>query len=193
MAIVMIVSFVTAQEKAQKGDEAKSEMQKEMEMIMKAGMPGIHHQHLQQFVGTWNATVKNWMSPDAPPQVSTGIAESKMILEGRFLMMDFKSEFMKQPFTGVGIQGYDNVKNEYVGIWMDNMTSGMMISTGKCEQDGKVFTSYSVTMNPVTKKNEKSKSVTRIIDKDKHIDEMFMIGPDGKEFKNMEITYIRKK
>jgi hypothetical protein len=35
--------------------------------------------------------------------------------------------------------------------------------------------------------------VFRIIDRDTHVMEMYMPGQDGKEYKNMEITYTRKK
>jgi len=35
--------------------------------------------------------------------------------------------------------------------------------------------------------------VTKIVSDDKIVSEMYMIGPDGKEFKSMENTSTRKK
>ncbi len=168
-------------------------MQKEMEIWAKYGEPGPHHAHLKQFEGSWNGAVKIWMAPGAPPSESTGTSESKMILGGRYLMGTYKGQYMDKPFEGLSIMGYDNAKKEYASIWIDGGSSGFMYGSGKCEQDGKVFKTNGEMFDPVTLKNMKSRGVTKFIDKDKYVDEMFMIGPDGKEFKSMEITYTRKK
>ena len=37
------------------------------------------------------------------------------------------------------------------------------------------------------------RNVTRVIDSNKHMFEMYEHGPDGKEFKTLEVTYLRKK
>ncbi|MDH4217946.1 MAG: DUF1579 domain-containing protein [Candidatus Aminicenantes bacterium] len=36
------------------------------------------------------------------------------------------------------------------------------------------------------------RAVTKLISKDEFVDEMYMIGPDGKEFKTLENRAIRK-
>lgn len=185
--LVITVAIAIAQEK--KDDK----MQKEMEIWAKYAEPGPHHAHLKQLEGTWNTAVKFWMAPGAPPSESTGISEGKMILGGRYVLSTYKGQYMEKPFEGLSITGYDNAKKEYVSVWVDTSMSGFMYSTGLCEQDGKVFKMNAEMFDPVTKKIQKSKGITKIIDKDKHVDEMFMIGPDGKEFKIMEITYTRKK
>ena len=33
-------------------------------------------------------------------------------------------------FKGTGIEGYDNGKKKFVGTWMDNMGTGIMMSEG---------------------------------------------------------------
>ncbi|MER3465534.1 MAG: hypothetical protein C4329_15120 [Chitinophagaceae bacterium] len=48
-------------------------------------------------------------------------------------------------------------------------------------------------IDPGTGKNCEMREVFRIIDKDHHFAKMFYKGPDGKEYKSMEISYTRKK
>jgi len=190
MVVALNSALANAQEKQPKMDP---EMLKQMEIWMKYATPGPHHAHLKQLEGTWDTNVKMWMQPGAPPEVSTGTSEAKLILGGRYVLATFKGTYMEKPFEGLSITGYDNAKKEYVSLWIDTMGTGFMLSTGKCDQDGKVFTANAEMFDPVTNKIAKSKGITKIIDKDKHVDEMFMIGPDGKEVKTMEITYTRKK
>jgi len=74
--------------------------------------PGAEHKALEQFVGTWDTSVKMWMAPGAQPQESTGTAENKMTLGGRFLEQHYEGTMMGQPFTGMGYTGYDLYKKD---------------------------------------------------------------------------------
>jgi hypothetical protein len=73
------------------------------------------------------------------------------------------------------------------------MTS-FMTSEGTFDASGKVLTMEGAYDDPVTGvKGKKTKSTTRIVSNDQIVAEMYDTGPDGKMFKNMEITYMRKK
>ena len=100
---------------------------------------------------------------------------------------------MGMPFTGVGYTGYDNIKKKYIGSWMDNMSTSMMISTGTANADGKSYTFTSSMDDPMTGKSSPVKETVTIVDEDHHTLEMWGPGPDGKSFKMMEIDYSRKK
>jgi hypothetical protein len=64
----------------------------------------------------------------------------KMLLDGRFLYQEFKSQMMGQPFSGIGIDAYDNVRKKYVTAWMDTMGTGIFIMEGTASADGKTIT-----------------------------------------------------
>ena len=49
----------------------------------------------------------------------------KMLLDGRFLQQEFTGEMMGQPFSGVGINAYDNLRKRYVTTWIDTMGTGI--------------------------------------------------------------------
>lgn len=167
--------------------------QAEMEAMMKAATPGDAHKKLNAMAGTFNADVKMWMQPGAPPAGGAGVAENSWALDGRFLEQHFTGNFMGMPFTGMGFTGYDNIKKKYVGAWMDTMTTSMMISSGTANADGKSYTFTSTMDDPMTGKSSPVKETVTIVDDDHHTLEMWGAAPDGKMFKMMEIAYTRKK
>ena len=176
-------------------DQKKSEadMQKAMmEAWMKASTPGEAHKKLDGMVGTWDVTVKSWMAPGQPPMESTGTAVNAWILGGRWMEEKFTGTFMGMPFEGRGFTGYDNIKKQYVGTWMDNMSTAVMVSSGK-GGSGNTYEFTSTMDDMMTGKPQMITEKVTFTDADHHTMEMWGPGPDGKVYKSMEITYSRKK
>ena len=174
---------------SKKGDPKMEEMMKKVEA---AGKPGAEHKALEPMVGDWNAEVKLWMAPDAPPNVTKGSAKSKWILGGRFVQQEFKGEFMGKPFQGIGLTGYDNMKKKYNSFWVDDVSTAMFTSEGGGESGGKAITlegKYDCAMTG--EKDKASKQIVRIVSRDKHVFEMYDPS-QGPNVKTMEITYTRK-
>ncbi|HEY1252593.1 MAG TPA: DUF1579 domain-containing protein [Thermoanaerobaculia bacterium] len=164
-----------------------------MEMMKKASTPGDMHKKLDDMVGTFNAELKMWMDPSKPPETSKGTETSAWALGGRFVETKFEGTFMGQPFNGLGYTGYDNVQKKYVGTWMDTAGTGMMFSTCTLDATGKSMTCKSSTVwDPMSGKQTPMEFKTTWTDRDHHTMEMFGAGPDGKNYKMMEISYTRK-
>ena len=173
--------------------KAADDMQKaQMDAWMKASTPGDAHKKLDGMVGTWNVTVKSWMQPGAPPMESTGSAVNSWVLGGRWMEEKFTGSFMGMPFQGIGYTGYDNIKKQYIGTWMDNMSTAVMTSTGK-GGGGNTWEFASSMDDPMTGKTMPVAQKVTFTDADHHTMEMWSPGPDGKMFKMMEIAYSRKK
>lgn len=188
-AILLSSMVAFAQEQKKMSAEEKAAM----DAMMKAATPGEAHKKLAGMVGTWDATVKMYNAPGAPPQVSTGTSESKLVLGGRWVQETFNGNFMGMPFSGIGYTGYDNLKKQYIGTWMDSMSTSLMQSTGTADASGKNFTFSATVDDPVTGKPVATKSTVTVTDENHHTMEMWMPAPDGKMFKMMEISYSRKK
>jgi len=171
--------------------EEKPSFQKAMEVWQKLATPGAPHKVLARMAGTWNAKMKSWMEPDQPPMESTGTSETKMILGGRYLQMDYTGDMMGSPFTGLGITGYDNHTKKYVSTWVDSMGTAILFFEGAGSADGTTITQECRYDDPV-KGPMKWRSVTRIVDDNTHEFEMYGTDKSGKEEKMMEITYTRK-
>jgi len=98
---------------------------------------------------------------------------------------------MDMPFEGLELLGFDQKKNEFVSVWLDNMGTGFVVSNGgQVDPTGKVITVNMNMDDPLTKKAVPYKMVTKIVDANKHV--FTMIGVrDGKEMTEMEVTYTR--
>jgi hypothetical protein len=119
--------------------------------------------------------------------VSEGKAERKMILGGRVLHEHAKSEFMGQPFEGIGLTGYDNVTERYWSTWIDNVSTGLSVTHGQWNEDG-TGTFEGETADPQTGEMEPMRIEVHMEGK-REIYEFFMPQPDGEAVKTMEILY----
>jgi len=188
-----MTSDVRAQEKMQ-GDKKMPSQEEMMKNWQAAMTPGAPHKKLEAMVGTWDAEVKSWMNgPDGEPTVSKGNSEFTSALGGRFVQETFKSEMMNQPFNGMGFTGYDNVKKKYVGFWIDNMTTSMMSMEGTVDKSGVMTMKGKIDDAMTGQKGKTIKSVSRFVDPDKMVFDMYDVTSYGDKKPIMEITYTRKK
>lgn len=184
---------LAAQDTAMQSAEHKvsPEQQAMMEAYQKAGTPGEEHKKLAAMAGTYDLTVKAWHEPGKPPTTDTGTATRRMILGDRVLVEEVTSAMMGQPFSGQGLQGFENVTGKYWSTWNDSMSTGLMVSEGTCDANGAC--TFTGTYNdPVTKKATASRMTTRWTDATTEVFEMYGPGPDGKETRMMEITYKKR-
>jgi len=163
-----------------------------MEKWKEFATPNENHQVLGALVGDWNYTIKWWMSPDGEPEISKGTSEVEWIMGGRFIQHEVEGTSMGQPFEGLGVTGYDNEKKQYQSTWIDNMGTGIMTASGSYDAKTKTLSDQGTFSCPA--EGQKSfRAVTKFIDQDNFTYEWYMAGPDGKEFRAMEIVYARKK
>jgi hypothetical protein len=153
---------------------------------------GPEHKVLESLAGTYQAKVKLFVDPKAPPVESTGIMTRVMILDGNFLQETFKGTFFGKDFTGIGMYGYDAIKKKYLSVWFDNMSTSTTMMHGTFDPEKKAFTFIGEDIGPSGQK-AKSRDVLKIINADEQIFEMYR-RPEGSaaEIKVMEIVYMRK-
>ena len=171
------------------------EEQKMMDAMMKAGAPGKPHQELAKQAGSWDLAVKIWMKPGAPPQENKGTAERTMMLGGRVLSEKVNGDPMAGmgPFEGFGLSGFDNASGKYWSTWTDNMGTGVVMSTGTCNEKTSTCTFKGSYVDPMTKKTKHTRMVEHRDGADKSVVEFFETGKNGKEAKTMELTFTRKQ
>jgi hypothetical protein len=173
--------------------QSQQDQQKAMEAYMKMMATNENHAHLGQFAGDWNVTSKGWMMPGQEPQTGQNTARAEMILGGRFLKMEFKGTMFGQPFEGLQIIGYDNLKKKFITFWIDNSSTAFFLTEGTLDSSTKTMTETGLWPDPMTGGTMGVKGVTRLVSPDEFSYEMFMVGPDGKEFKSLENRCARKK
>ena len=159
--------------------------------MMAAGTPGPQHEMLASRAGSWKVEGKMWMTPDAEPMPMTATANTKALLDGRYIIEEFKSDFMGMPFEGRLIQGYDNVSGQFWSVWFDNMSTGSYVSHGTEVSSGQVELVGTATdiLTPGGRQNRMT--ITDHGD-GSHTMKMFDVREGTGEFQVMELRYTRR-
>ncbi len=189
LALFVLASPVMAKDK--KSDKPMDQ-QAMMEVWKQLAMPGEPHKLFATLAGSWTTTTKDWMEPGKPPTESTGSAEMKMLLDGRFLYQEYNAQMMGQPFSGVGIDAYDNMTKKYMTAWVDTMGTGIFMMEGTASADGKTITLKGSHPEPGGGKMT-HRAVWKIVDNNTQTFDMYGAHHGGKEMKVLEITYSRKQ
>jgi hypothetical protein len=100
---------------------------------------------------------------------------------------------MGMPFHGGGLVGYDNVKKKYTMLWVDEMSTQMMIADGTLDESAKTITYGCQVDCPYDNSKKTFKTVITLTDEDHHNFDMYEIGASGKKTKVMGIKYTRVK
>jgi hypothetical protein len=186
LMLSLTVPVALAADKKQK----QMDPQAMMEAYKKMATPGEPHKQLASLVGSWTTTTKEWMEPGKPPTESTGSAEMKLLLDGRYLQQEYTGNMMGQPYSGMGITAYDNLSKRYVSTWMDTMGTGIFVMEGTASSDGKTITLKGHHPEPGGGQMS-HRAVWKIIDSSNQTFDMYG-SHGGKEMKMMEMVYTRK-
>jgi hypothetical protein len=166
--------------------------EKKMEAYMKIMAVNENHSFLKNFEGKWDVNMTAWMQPGAEPTETQSSGESEMILGGRFLKVNVKGLMFGQPYEGQQILGYDNFKEKFISFWIDSSSTAFYLMEGTFDKEKKAITDVGSWDDPMTGGTIKVRAVTTLVNENEYTYQMFMVGPDGNEFKSMEYRAIRK-
>jgi len=161
-----------------------------METYKQLATPGEPHKQLAGLAGSWETRIKEWMEPGKPPMESTGTAEMKVLLDGRFLQQEYSGSMMGRPYSGIGVTGYDNLRKKYVSTWMDSMGTGIFTMEGAASADGKTITLKGQHAQPGG--GVMTHRAVWTIEGNTQTFDMYGTHGKGKEMKMLEIVYTRK-
>jgi len=190
MSLCIMLAASVAMAKGKKAEKSM-DPQAMMEVYTKLAAPGEQHKQLASLAGSWTTKTKEWMEPNKPPTESTGSAEMKILLDGRFLQQELTGQMMGQPFSGIEITAYDNLLKRYVTSWMSTMGTGIFTMEGTASTDGKTITLKGQHAEPGGG-YMKHRAIWKIVDSNTQTFDMYGAHPGGKEWKMMEMTYTRK-
>ncbi len=162
------------------------------DMFMKYGMPGKPHEFLKKFVGTWDMEVKSWMKPGDPPATSMGTQTNQLVLGGRYVEIKLEIMMGTMKLTGTEILGYDLFQNRYTNFYIDDSTTAFTVVTGSLDASGMALTQTGMSPDIMTGKMQKIRAVTTFLAEGKFRFEIFMVPPDGKDFKSLEFLATKR-
>jgi Protein of unknown function (DUF1579) len=156
-----------------------------------------HFKILAQLSGDWYYTAAFWAVPGAEPRRTTGTITNQMVMESRFLSstvvgsMDIGGQQVL--VKGQGLLGYDNAKKSFTSVWVDTLTTGMMIGAGNYDKKDNAIRETGQFTNPLTGGEEKFRSELQFTDGDEYKRTIFAIDKAGRESKLMEFDYSKRR
>lgn len=192
-ALGILLVMIAALWRSGSAQQTEQDQQKMMEAYMKIMAVNENHAYLKNFLGEWDVSTKAWMQPGTEPVVSQNSSTARMIMGGRFLKIEFTGEMFGQPFEGLQIVGFDNFQKKYMTFWIDSSSTAFYLLSGTRDESANVITDTGDWTDPMTGGTIGVRAVTKLISEDEYVYEMYMIGPDGNEFKTLENRAVRKK
>jgi hypothetical protein len=199
IALVLVAATAAAQEKKEvggtnvKAGTGVGDAHKEnlLHSIARAAQPDQHHKLLDPLVGKWNTQAKQWLG-DPKPETSTGHAEVKWILGGRFVEEKYDSVIFGKPYQGQGVTGFDTRTKKFVSTWIDTWGTWITVEEGSADSTGKILTLTAQDYDSATGKTRPIKFIYNIDGNDHHVMRMYET-IQGKETLTMEVDYKKAK
>lgn len=194
VAILGIALSLTAGDLSARQEDS-NDKEIDLEELESFAVPSEPHELLATTVGSWDVTIRIWSDPDPeaePASETEGTAVGRWILGERFVETIYEGEVLGRPFEGLKIEGFDKAEEKYISTWRDNLGTYTLIFKGECEESCEERTMTGTFVEPVSKDVFRIKGVTTIQDEDAYIYESYVLTPNGKEFRNMEL-YARRR
>jgi len=102
--------------------------------------PAPEMKELRDMIGVWATDEKFEQTPFMPAGTATGTNTVRLGPGGFSILMEQRSKSSMGPFAGHGVYTWDPNGNAYKFIWVDSMTPGMVVETGRKEGANLVFT-----------------------------------------------------
>ena len=162
----------------------------DLEQYMKLTNPGPQHEILFPLEGSWKVT---WVQnpPKGEEILGLGTAEVKLILQGRYLEIDELRTMMSAHIEARRFIGYDNRKQKYFTIMIDELGTYSTYAEGDYDSVKKQINLFGVDDDPLLDK----KTPIRIqitFERENKFTFIMFVNEKGKEFKTMEVRYIRQ-
>lgn len=150
--------------------------------------PGQEHEMLNSQSGSWSEEISIWSHEGAEAMLSSAKVQIEMILEGRYQQSTHIGEFAGMPFHGIGLVAFDNASKKYYSSWVDNMSTGLLYTTGAMDPKTKGLVFVGEMPDFITGKMTKVREIITQTSDSEMIMEMYNTPPAGKEFLTMKIV-----
>lgn len=144
--------------------------------------PSKQHEMLASLAGEYTGKVSGMMGE------SDGSQRIESVLGGLWTVSRSEIPVMGQPVHGIEILGYDTLQEKFVAVWIDSMSTMLMIMEGTYDEDTKTLTMRGISTGM---DGEKAEMVNKTQYKDDGM--TFTMNIEGMPAPMMTIEYERKE
>ncbi len=150
------------------------------------------HIKIQQYNGRWNGKVTMYQPDGDIAMQYEGLAETFMMMDGRYQVTNFTSEFQGETLLGQSLLAFDTTTQEFTNTWIDNAGTGVLIMRGVWNpQNSNQIQLEGNTIMQYTREECYIRQEHTFISPDEQLMELWYDLGDG-EYKAMEVTYTRE-
>ena len=149
------------------------------------------HKALHRLVGNWQGIAKTWFDPAKVEDESAISGTIRPVLDGNFVLHEYKSSFKGKPLEGMALIGYHLDLQQYQCAWVDSFHNGsaIMFSQGKRgDGDMNVLGSYAY-VTPETEQHWGWRTQMEMVSDNELVITAYNISPEGEETKATETIY----
>lgn len=153
------------------------------------------HSQLSRLTGDWEGTTTVWFEPGKIADQSPIHGTMRLILDGRFILHEYKGSFGGKPLEGLAILGYHLETGKYQTAWIDSFHNGTAIMFSESARNAKKFNvlgSYEY-VTPEVDQKWGWRTEIELLDDDELRMTAYNVTPEGMETKATETVYKRVK
>ena len=191
LALMLVGVSLPAQEPKQQAKPLSAEEQ------LKLTKPGVEHELLARYAGTWEVEVT--MGSGAAALTYRGTGENRMTVGGRFLQMEYQAKGKADSTEGMFTVGFNSRHQRHTLIAMDSFGTYFVMSQGQRDATSGKIRMLGADDDPMMKAMGYTKEFVHVLDlrgADEYAVEVWFVDtrtPARQEFKYMDYTFRRKK
>lgn len=161
-----------------------------LELSQKSGI----HSLLLKMAGDWAGTAKTWFEPGKLADESIMKGSIRPVLNGMFILHEYKGSLQGNHFEGISIYGYNLNDDKFQCTNIDSFHNGtaIMMQNGKEGSDKLSATGhYNYKLSTEETQTWGWRTQLELTDDNSLIITIYNITPQGEEAKGVEINYKR--
>ncbi len=189
MFVAVLLSGVAVSSKAEGPGMTDRQL---VEALRRAAAPTDMHKVFKTIKGKYDQAIKWSAAPDSEPRTATARCEADRPLGSTFVEVTASGKWLDFEFEGRGAMGYDSGAQEYVIVWMDTLSTRILVCRGTIDEATGAISLFGEYYDTIASKMREIKIVMTILDKKGAANlKVYDITPGSPQFMFLEIDSSR--